>query len=96
MVDLLGGQNLSLLIALTILIILIGSQNGKFFLPQNLLNIGQNIAVVGLVATVETVIIVAGCLDISVGAIAGVASVVCALAVVNTGSPAAGIVAGTL
>ncbi len=94
LVDLIGGQNLSLLIALTILVVLIGSQNGKFFLPQNLLNIGQNIAVVGLVATVETVIIVAGCLDISVGAIAGVASVVCALAVVNTGSPAAGIVAG--
>lgn len=94
LVDTLGVQNLSLLVALAVVIALIASQNSRFSLPQNLLNIGQNVSVVGLVAAVETVIIVAGALDISVGAVAGIASVVAGLAVVGTGSPAFAVVMG--
>ncbi|MDQ6674456.1 MAG: ABC transporter permease [Chloroflexota bacterium] len=94
LVDTLGVQNLSLVVALAVVVGLIASQNNRFFLPQNLLNIGQNVSVVGLVAAVETVIIVAGALDISVGAVAGIASVVAGLAVVGTGSPGLGVVMG--
>jgi len=95
-IEVVGVQNLSLVIALLIVVALIASQNNKFFLPQNLLNIGQNVSVVGLVAVVETVVIVGGGLDISVGSVAGIASVAAALAVVNTGLPVAGLVAGVL
>ena len=89
-VGLVGAENLSLLIALAILVLLIASQSNKFFLSQNLLNIGQNISVVGLVAVGETIIIVAGMLDISVGSIAGVASVVAALVLLGSGDVVGG------
>lgn len=85
-----GAENLSLLLALAALVGLIASQSDKFFLPQNLLNIGQNMSVVGLVAIGETLVIVAGMLDISVGSIAGVASVVAALVLLSSGDVVGG------
>lgn len=78
--DAVGLQNVSLLIALAVLVALITTQTDKFWLPANLLNIGVSVSLVGLVAVVQTVVIVSGGLDISVGSIAGLASVVAALA----------------
>lgn len=89
-----GAENVSLLMALAILVFAISTQTNKFFLPQNLLNIGQNTSVVGLVAIGETVVIIAGALDISVGSVAGVASVVSAIAVASTGAMQFGVVGG--
>jgi ribose/xylose/arabinose/galactoside ABC-type transport system permease subunit len=95
--DAIGVENLSLLIALGCVIAIIAAQTDKFFLPQNLLNsLGQNIAVLGLVAVGQTVIIVAASLDISVGSIAGVASVVAAIVVGDTGVMQFGLAAGVL
>jgi len=74
-----GLQNVSLLIALALLVIVIVSQTDKFLLRANLLNIGLAASLVGLVALVETIVIVSGGLDISVGSIAGLASVSAAL-----------------
>jgi ribose/xylose/arabinose/galactoside ABC-type transport system permease subunit len=92
-----GVENLSLLIALGCVVAIIAAQTDKFFLPQNLLNsLGQNIAVLGLVAVGQTVIIVAAALDISVGSIAGVASVVAAIVVGETGAMQLGLAAGIL
>ncbi len=85
-----GAENLSLLFALAVLVLMIASQSDKFFLSQNLLNIGQNISVVGLVAIGQTLVIVAGMLDISVGSIAGVASVVAALVLLTSGDVVGG------
>jgi len=81
-----GTDNLALIVAEIALVALIASQTDKFFLPQNLLNIGQNIAVVGIAAVGEAMVVVSAGLDISIGSIAGVASVVAALMVTNTGS----------
>lgn len=81
-----GAENLSLVIALVLMILLIVSQTEYFFSARNILNIAQNMAVVGLIAVGMTLVIVSAGLDISVGSIAGAASVVCALLVVNTGS----------
>jgi len=93
-----GAENLSLIIALAILVALIASQTDAFFQTRNLLNIGQNISVVGLVAIGVTIVIVSAGLDISVGSIAGVASVVSALIITQfdteIGSVAGGIAAG--
>lgn len=87
-----GVDNLSLVFALALLVILIGNvaplfgsqlAGGKFFWTwQNLMNsLAQSIVIVGLLAIGETVVIVAGALDISVGSIASVASVFSAIIV---------------
>lgn len=86
-----GAENLSLIIALVIMVTLIASQSEFFFSPRNLFNIAQNMAVVGLIAVGMTLVIVSAGLDISVGSIAGCASVVCALVVVSTGSVLGGV-----
>lgn len=89
-VGLLGVDNLSLVLALGALSAAIafvspalGISGGTNFLSwQNLMNsLAQSVVVVGLLAIGETVVIVAGALDISVGSIASVASVVSALVV---------------
>jgi ribose/xylose/arabinose/galactoside ABC-type transport system permease subunit len=89
-----GAENLSLLIALVILVALISSQSDAFFSGRNLFNIAQNMAVVGLVAVGMTMVIVAAGLDISAGSIAGCAGVVCALVVTQTGTVFGGILGG--
>lgn len=82
--DAVGLQNVSLLIALAVLVAIISTQTDKFWLPANLLNIGVAVSLVGLVAVVQTVVIVSGGLDISVGSIAGFASVSAALVLQGT------------
>lgn len=114
-----GADNLSLIFALIVLVFLITVVSGwfgfaggdKFFSWQNLMNsLAQAIVIVGLLAIGETVVIIAGALDISVGSIASVGSVVSASVLVGVGvgslsfipsnnvavAVAAGIVAGTL
>jgi ribose/xylose/arabinose/galactoside ABC-type transport system permease subunit len=89
-VQAIGVDNLSLIGALVLLVILIGNvaplfggTGGQFFWSwQNLMNsLAQSIVIVGLLAIGETVVIVAGALDISVGSIASVASVFSAIVV---------------
>jgi ribose/xylose/arabinose/galactoside ABC-type transport system permease subunit len=115
-----GADNLSLLFALIILIFLITFASGwfgleggnKFFSWQNLMNsLAQAIVIVGLLAIGETVVIIAGALDISIGSLASIGSVVSASVLVGVGTfgvfgslttgnvviaVAAGIVAGML
>jgi ribose transport system permease protein/L-arabinose transport system permease protein len=86
-----GAQNLSLLIVMIALAGFITSQTSDFLLPGNLLNIGLAVTLLGLVSMGQTVVIVAGGLDISVGSIVGLASVTAALAVEATGSVSAGV-----
>jgi ribose transport system permease protein/L-arabinose transport system permease protein len=85
----------ALLIALGALIAIIGSQKPEiFFLPVNLLNIGQAITMLGLVALAQTVVIIMGGLDISVGSIVGLTSIMIALAMSDNNNIFAGIAAG--
>lgn len=90
-----GADNISLLLALFILVFLItvvsswfGLTGGdKFFSWQNLMNsLAQAIVIVGLLAIGETVVIVAGALDISVGSVASIGSVVSASVLVGVGT----------
>ncbi|HST41769.1 MAG TPA: ABC transporter permease [Conexibacter sp.] len=92
--DAFGAQNISLLIALALLVAVIGSQNQDFFRTSNLINIGVAISVLGVVSIVMTVVIVSGGLDISVGSTAGLASVAAAGALTAVDSAAFGIAAG--
>jgi L-arabinose transport system permease protein len=95
LVERVGVHNISLLAALAILIVIFGSLRGDvFFSGRNLLNIGLGITILGVLAMSQTVVIVAGGLDIAVGAIVGLTTVSTAMAIQATGSPAAGILAG--
>ena len=100
-----GTHNFSLLIALVILIAIFGTlRPDVFFLLRNISNIGQAIAILGILATAQTIVIISGGLDISVGAVVGMSTVCIALAVGWTGSPlvsilfgvAVGAIAGTV
>jgi ribose/xylose/arabinose/galactoside ABC-type transport system permease subunit len=99
-----GVNNLSLLIALVILVVLIYIEQPLFLTWQNLLNsLAQSIVIVGLLALGETVVIIAGGLDISVGSVASVSSVTSAMVVAGgifggylAGSMQLGVLAGVL
>ncbi len=90
-----GTDNLSLMFAIFILVLLITIVSGwfgysggdKFFSWQNLMNsLAQAIVIVGLLAVGETVVIVGGGLDISVGSVASVGSVVAASVLIGVGT----------
>ncbi len=93
----LGTHNLSLLIALACLVAIFGGMRPDvFFSSRNIENIGQGMAILGILATAQTIVIVSGGLDISVGAVVGLSTVCIALGVQQTGSAALGILFGLL
>ncbi|MFE0463235.1 ABC transporter permease [Kitasatospora sp. NPDC058965] len=92
-----GGQNLSLLGALALVLALFGSLNPNFLSLDNIEVIGEAATIAGLLAVVQTVVIICGGLDISVGSQAGLASVVSAMAFTASGANAfAGVGAALL
>lgn len=95
LINMIGADNLSLIFALLVLILLITVVSGwfgmtggdKLFSWQNLMNsLAQAIVIVGLLAIGETIVIIAGGLDISVGSVASVGSVVAASVLVGVGT----------
>lgn len=88
-----GVQNSSLIITLVVLIIVLSTLNDNFFRTNNLLLIGSAVTIMGLLSLVQTLVIILGALDISVGSMAGLASVISAMAFTATGSSAIGVLA---
>ncbi len=94
-VNAIGVDNLTLIFAIVILLFLIMVASGwfgfdggdKFLSWQNLMNsLATAIVIVGLLAIGETVVIIAGALDISVGSIASIGSVAAASFLVGAGA----------
>ncbi|QKW17825.1 ABC transporter permease [Kitasatospora sp. NA04385] len=89
-----GGQNLSLIGALAVVLALFGVLNDNYLSLSNMQVIAEAATITGLLAVVQTVVIICGGLDISVGSQAGVASVVSAMAFTSSGAnPFAGMAA---
>jgi len=87
--------NLALIIALFILVVIIGVQKPNvFFLPKNLLNIGQAVTMIGLVTLAQAVVIIAGGMDLSVGSIVGLVSICIGLSMQSNDNLFIGIAAG--
>jgi ribose transport system permease protein len=70
-------------------------RDSGFTTPNNLLNIARQTAIIATMAVAMTFVIAAGQIDLSVGAIAGLASVTTALTIARFG-PLAGVAAGLL
>jgi ribose transport system permease protein len=94
--DFVGVQNLSLIIALAILCAVIGSKNSNFFLVSNIKTIGTTVSIVGVLAVVQTVIMLIGGLDISVGSAAGLTSVISAMVFTSSSSASLGMLVALL
>jgi ribose transport system permease protein len=100
-----GPQNLSLLGALVVVVAIFSWLNSGYFTWSNMQVIGEAATVAGLLAVVQTVVIICGAMDISVGSQTGIASVISAMAFMSTGhnpllgmaaAVGVGIVAGIL
>ncbi|GAA3088516.1 ABC transporter permease [Streptomyces roseofulvus] len=83
-----GGQNISLLGALAAVLVLFGILNDNYLSLTNLRVIAEAATITGLLAVVQTVVIICGGLDISVGSQVGIASVVSAMVFTATGANA--------
>jgi len=83
-----GPGNISLIGALIVLVVIFQSLNSGFLSTGNLAGIGDAVTVFGLLAVVQSVVIICGAMDISVGSQTGVASVISAMAFTATGSNA--------
>ncbi len=89
-----GGTNLSLIGALVLVLALFGTLNDNYLSLSNMQVIAEAATITGLLAVVQTVVIICGGLDISVGSQAGLASVVSAMAFTSAGAnPLMGIAA---
>jgi ribose transport system permease protein len=66
---------------------------GTFLTARNLLNVSQQMSMLGVVAFAMTVVMAVGDFDLSVGSTASVSGIVAALVFIAGGSPAAGIAA---
>ena len=91
------AQTISLLAALAGLVVVFGSlEPDIFFRPSNLVNIANAIALLAVVAVAQTLVILSGQLDISVGAITGLASVAAAQTMLTVEAAGAGIAAAVV
>ncbi|MGW8888642.1 ABC transporter permease [Streptomyces sp. NPDC055749] len=84
----LGGQNVSLIGALVVVLALFAALNDNYLSLSNMQVVAEAATITGLLAIVQTVVIICGGLDISVGSQVGVASVVSAMTFTATGSGA--------
>src|SRR5262245_246641 len=94
LVGVVGATNLGLIVALFVLIVFISLRTPFFLSAADFLTIALAVSLLGILAISQTVVIISGGLDISVGSTAGLASVTAAIAVGATSSAAAGIGAG--
>ncbi|MEZ2387989.1 ABC transporter permease [bacterium RCC_150] len=74
-------------IVLLVAVIIFGILNDRFLRPENLSLITQQVAVIGTLAIAQTLIILTAGIDLSVGAVMVLASMVVAQTAVNNGVP---------
>jgi ribose transport system permease protein len=94
LVKLLGQREASVFLLLFVVAIYLSLSSPYFLEARNLLNIGRQFSVVGIVATGEALVIIGGAIDLSVGSVIGLSAVTAALTAKATSSPTLGLVAG--
>ena len=92
----LGLGRFTLLIVLLLIVAVTAIGNPRFLSVNNLLNILFQVSALGIVAAGQTILLIAGGLDLSVGAALSVAELATALTIASTGSIALAVLAGVL
>jgi ribose/xylose/arabinose/galactoside ABC-type transport system permease subunit len=92
--QMLGLGRFTLLIVLLLIIAITAIGNPRFLSVNNLLNILFQVSALGIVAAGQTILLIAGGLDLSVGAALSVAGLATALTIASTGSIALAVLAG--
>lgn len=88
-----GVQNLSLLVAIVLLVAVLTIEDPRFLTGPNLKTIGTAVCIMGLLATVETIVMVLGGIDLTVGSVAGLTSVISGMVFVSSGAVTSIVVA---
>jgi ribose/xylose/arabinose/galactoside ABC-type transport system permease subunit len=96
LVQTLGLGRFTLLIVLLLIVAVTAIGNPRFLSVNNLLNILFQVSALGIVAAGQTILLIAGGLDLSVGAALSVAGLGTALTIVSTGSIGVAVLAGVL
>jgi len=86
------GRNI-LVLVLLVIIIITGIINPRFLSLQNILNILQQISVLGIVSIGVTILLISGGLDLSVGSLISLSAYVGGLTIIQTHSLGLGILA---
>jgi ribose transport system permease protein len=72
---------------LLLLLVIFTIANPNFLTPENLLNIARQVSLIGIAAVGMTFVMIAGGIDLSIGALLGLCSVLAAFAMVTFGWP---------
>lgn len=94
--DALGSRSSGMAVALGVLCLVGAFTSGEFLTSSNAMNIAQQVALIGIMAVGMTFVIVAGDIDLSVGSIYALASVVTADILLNGHSAGLAVLAGLL
>jgi ribose transport system permease protein len=89
------SSGLALVLIYAAMLAVFGFTAEGFFTSDNLITIAEGVATLGIVAAVQTAVIISGGFDLSVGSTAALTSVVAAKVLIGGGGPAAAI-AGAL
>lgn len=92
----LGAANTGLIAALIVLSVYVDAHDSHFFTVANMKVIGTSVSILGVLAVGETVIMLLGGLDISIGSTAGLTSVVTAMVFMSAHSSIVAIGVGLL
>lgn len=88
----LDPQILGVLIALVIILAFFGIRiPGEFFRSANLVSIGEGITLIGVAALAETIVLIMGGLDISIGSLVGLCSATAGVAMMSSFSGGPGV-----
>lgn len=82
-----GNSSLGLLAAYLGLVVVFALVSPAFLSPPNLVNIAQTLAIIAIVAAGQTLVVISGGVDLSVGATAALSGVVIGLLYNNAGLP---------
>jgi ribose transport system permease protein len=88
-------RDLGIPLAVLIVFIYLTFASPVFFTERNLLNVLDQSSIVGMIAAAGTLVLIAGCLDLSTGAVFAISGVIAAMLVHAIGTPA-GIAVGCL
>src|SRR5205823_14359405 len=75
----LNGRSAALMLAILVIVVFLGTQNGRYLTRPNLTNLLQQITPVGIASLGTTLLIVAGYVDLSIGSMFGLAAITAAL-----------------